>query len=230
MKKYIIIIFLFSINFFGQTFKVEYNEVEKDKQGNGYYSLKPVSNYFYEDENYIVTDSCRGEFGGNIYFKEKSTGQQYSLAATCPLIINKLNNKYYLSTSLAHMSGSCGLFEIENPKELVKVDILDYNDYNIKRSILGAKPLIAEGGVIMLSFIYKEKLYHIISGRNETYLAERENAELKIIQNIANFGMYSYGSEVCKTKDNRYAAIFQTNKNQGFIEVYEDKIKITLYK
>jgi hypothetical protein len=234
MKHFFIIIFFFSINLFGQTnplFEIEYKEMEMDKKGNGFYSLKPNSENFYEDENYTVSDSCRGEFGGNIYFKDKVTKEQYSLHATCPLIINKLNNIYYLTTSLAHMSGFCSLYEIDDPKELTKVDISDFNDYGNMKSVLGAKPLINEiGSTILISFIYKEKLYHIVSDRDKTYVAERETAELKRIQQVTELRMYSYGSETCKTKENHYAAIFQTNKNQGYIEIYENKIKIILYK
>jgi len=234
MKHFFIIILFFTTNLFGQTepvFEIEYKEMEMDKKGNGFYSLKPNSENFYEDENYIVSDSCRGEFGGNIYFKDKVSKTQYSFYATCPLIINKLNNKYYLTTSLAHMSGFCGLYEIDNPKELTKVDILDFNDYRNMKSVLGAKPLINEiGNTILISFIYKKKLYHIVSDRDQTYLAERENTELKKIQQLTDFGMYSYGSEICKTAENHYAALFQSNRNQGYIEIFENKIKITLYK
>ena len=202
-----------------------------DKKGNGFYLLKPKSENFYEDENYTVSDSCRGEFGGNIYFKDKVSKIQYSLYATCPLIINNLNNKYYLTTSLAHKSGFCDLYEIENPKELIKYNILDSNDYRNMKSVLGAKPMISEiGSTILISFIYDGKLYHIVSDKEQTYVAERENTELKIIQKLTEFGMYSYGSEICQTKENHYASIFQTNKNQGYIEIFENKIKIILYK
>ena len=205
--------------------------MEMDKKGNGFYSLKPNSENFYEDESYTVSDSCRGEFGGNVYFKEKVSKTVYSFYATCPLIINKLSNNYYLTTSLAHMSGFCSLYEINNPKELTKVDILDFNHNNNIRSVLGAKQLINEiGSTILISFIYKEKLYHIVSDRDKTYVAERENAELKSIQQVTEFRMYSYGSETCKNEENHYAAIFQTNKNQGYIEIFDNKIKIILYK
>lgn len=234
MKNYFSLILLLSLNVFGQTevkFEIDYKELQKDNKGNAFYSLKPVTNFFYEDENYTVTDTCHGEFGGNIYFQDKSSKKQYSLEATCPLMINKLKNRYYLTTSLSHMAGFCEVFEIENPKELKEVDILNYNEYEYKKSTIGAKPLIREiGSVILLSFVYKEKLYHIVSNDYGTYIAERENAELKNIQKLTDFEMYSYGAEVCKTKDNHYAAIFQNNRNQGFIEVFENKIKIILYK
>ncbi len=234
MKKFSTIIFFFSINFFGQSsalFEIEYKEMKMDTKGNGFYTMKPNFKNFYEDENYIVSVSCRGEFGGNIYFKDKVSKTQYSFYATCPLIINKLKNKYYLTTTLAHMSGFCGLYEIEKPEELTKVDILDFNNYRNMKSVLGAKPLIDEiGSTILISFIYQEKLYHIVSDKNQTYIAERENTELKSIQQLTEFAMYSYGNEICKTNENHYAAIFQSNKNQGYIDIFENKIKIILYK
>jgi hypothetical protein len=234
MKKYFLFILFLFFKVFGQTevkFEIDYKELPKDNKGNGFYSLKPATTFFYEDENYVVTDTCHGEFGGNIYFQDKSSKKQYSLEATCPLIINKLKNRYYLTTSLSHMAGFCELLEVENPKELKEVDILNYNNYKNIKSTIGAKPLIRIiGSIILLSFVYKEKLYHIVSNDSGTYIAERENAELKNIQALTNFEMYSYGAEVCKTIDNHYAAIFQNKRNQGFIEVYENKIRIILYK
>lgn len=226
-------ILLFSISLFSQNdqlFKVDINEIKMGDDGNGFYSLEPSSDFFYEDDFYTVTDSCRGEFGGNIYFKDKKTDVQYSFKATCPVIINKINDSYYLTTSLAHLIGFCELYEISNPKELVDVTILDFYDYKKSKSVIGGKLLINETGMtILLSFVFKEKLYHIVSNHEETFIAERENAELKKIQNLTDFRMTSYGNEAYKTVDNVYTAIFQAKRNQGYVVVDDNKIQVNIY-
>lgn len=50
---------------------------------------------FYEDEQYLVTRSCSGEWGGTVKFKNKKTGIEYSCEVTCPVSVNKLGNGYF---------------------------------------------------------------------------------------------------------------------------------------
>ena len=81
MKNLILLCFFTTLNFFGQSnriFDVESTELEMNTKGNGFYSFKPISKYFYEDENYIVTDTCNGEFGGNLYFQDKKSEIKYT--------------------------------------------------------------------------------------------------------------------------------------------------------
>jgi len=73
MRLYLIIIlFFFFQSVFSQgneLFVIEINEKAKSDFESDYQSFKHKSKYFYEDEKYIVRDSCRGEFGGTIEFK-----------------------------------------------------------------------------------------------------------------------------------------------------------------
>ncbi len=38
---------------------------------------------FYQDERYYVRRTCSGEWGGSIWFRNKSTGIEYSCSAAC---------------------------------------------------------------------------------------------------------------------------------------------------
>src|SRR5690606_24452109 len=129
--------FLFLLLFFplvifsqAKIFNVETIETNASYKENGYYKLEHYTPYFFEDENYIVTSECRGEFGGEIYFKNKKTNVTTIGLATCPVIINKLENAYYLTTSLLHGTGFFKFSEISDPDQLtVKVnDSVYYSD------------------------------------------------------------------------------------------------------
>ena len=233
MRLFYVIYFFLSTFFVIQNkdqFKVVEISKKMDNRGNEFFQQPHYSNYFFEDENYIVNSECQGEFGGKIYFKDKKNGKINFCASTCSVIINKIDKSYYLTTSLRHGTGSYGLYEITNPKELTEKenDTINYSRYD---ELIGLKPLSMDWNkTILLSFVYKSRLYHIVSGNDETYLAERINSKLNKIQTLINREIYSIGNETRKTKDNHYLAIFYSQGKQGFIDVYENDIKITTYE
>lgn len=53
----------------------------------------------FEDENYQVTSTCKGEWGSTTYFKNKLTKSTSSVNSGCPFLVNKLGNKYFVNTS-----------------------------------------------------------------------------------------------------------------------------------
>ena len=89
------------------------------------------------------------------------------------------------------------------------------------------------GKTILLSFEYKSIIYHIVSDYRETYLAVRENAELKKVQTLLNSNVL-ITDDTTVTKDGHYVASFrQYNKDKmriGYIDVFENNIKIYWYK
>lgn len=219
----------------GQTdlFKVDVKNLKMDAKGNAFFQSMKANSYFYEDENYTVTDSCRGEFGGSVYFKNKRTGITSFVQATCPLVINKINSSYYLTTSLSHLSGSWGFYEISNPEDLVRIsEHEDYSEtYRKWRSKIGTKVLYESiGSVIIASFIYKNQIYHIVSDQESTYLAKRKNAEMVKVQELLKYRVYSYLNKVKKTEANHYLGIFQTSENQGYVDIFENQISIVIYE
>lgn len=218
------------------TFSVETIETNASYKENGYYKLEHYTPYFFEDENYIVTSECRGEFGGEIYFKNKKSNVTTAGLATCPVIINKLGSTYYLTTSLLHGSGFFKFAEIVDPEHLtVKVnDSTYYSDYQLNS---GMKTLTGGmGKTILLSFVFKSQIYHIVSDHDveECYIAIQEKAALKKIQFLSKLMMKAYSIDALVTKDGHYATKFSIREGNrlrdGYIDVFADTIKIYLCK
>lgn len=109
MKKYLTVLtFTICSITFGQTDKLfNVNEifVKDSSQYKTERDFIKQDSAFFEDENYLVRKSCSGEWGGTIWFKNKVTGIEYSCEATCPVAVNKVNGKYIVTTTLAHMIG-----------------------------------------------------------------------------------------------------------------------------
>lgn len=81
--------------------------------------IKRNTNFpFFEDEKYIVERSCSGEWGGSIYFINKLNNKKYECTATCPIALNKINNSYVVTASLAHLVGFSQILKIDDPKDL----------------------------------------------------------------------------------------------------------------
>ena len=80
--------------------------------------LQDKDSILYEDSIYTVRRTCHGEWGGSIWFRNKTTGVEYACAATCPVMVNKINGKYLVITSLAHLVGFSEIIEIQNPEAM----------------------------------------------------------------------------------------------------------------
>ncbi len=218
-----------------ESFKLEITTNEKSEFETDYSSFKQKSEHFYEDETYIVKDSCRGEFGGVIEFRNKETNKVYVAKATCSSSLIKMNGKYYLTTSLAHMSGFSGIYEINDPKELteLKANDSEKDKFFKKKSDSGLKELYKNiGGTILVSFPYQDKLYFITSDRDGTYLTERKDSELIKIKKLLDYKVYTYETGIKITDDNHYVNNFQIGygKEIGFFDIKDNVISINLYK
>ncbi len=237
--KYFFLLLLFGSSLLAaqtEIFAVEIIETDDSAREMGFYKLEHYTPHFYEDENYVVTSECHGEFGGEVSFKNKHNNKVTVASAVCPLIINKLNSKYYLTTSLAHMGTSYHFYEIEDPNELeIKNDTLHYNDTN---TVSGMKLLSSgHGKTILLSFSYKEKIYQIVCDTftNENYIAVRDQAQLKKVQLLSKLPLIALSNDdAIFTNEGHYACKLYLLKNQtmrsGYIDIYENKIKIYLCK
>tara|TARA_B100001057_G_C22711265_1_gene895887 strand:- start:356 stop:1177 length:822 start_codon:yes stop_codon:yes gene_type:complete len=223
---------------------------------------------FFQDEDYYVRRTCHGEFGGSIWFRNKKTGIEYSCAATCPVIVNKIKNKYIVTTSLSHFQGFSSVFEIENPDSMDvfqkpelerviskwgwkkrrftkwgfrKVFYANSAGDLESKSRKGSNSLLDTAGVtILLSFPYKEHLYHIVSDSKTLYLSKLENNMLTTIDTIYvgldNFHKvdneirYIYSTKGFETKDNHHIVLFENSGLVGFLDIHDNKIKLTRYQ
>lgn len=200
-----------------------------------------VDDIFYEDEKYIVTTSCSGEWGGSIFFENKDSRILYACSATCPVAINKIDGKYFVTNSLAHLGGGSDVIEIENPELMsifkmpeprkIKDGVKHYflGDTESK-SFEGARLIWSEYGVLVLtSFQIDKNLFHIITKNGNTFLATTENNELKILNKISEERLWDYDPRTF-IDDNNIIVFFNNTKSSGFIEITGNQIKINRTK
>jgi hypothetical protein len=135
----------------------------------------------YEDEQFNVYSTCRGEWGGTIFFQDKRTNVLYEGSSTCPIVINKIGTEYFVTNYMGHMIGFASVNKITDPRKLEK------SGWDFKRRFGSEnqkgieKVLDTMDFYIPTSFVVKDKLLHIYNDDNGTYLAEIENEEMKPI-------------------------------------------------
>lgn len=181
---------------------------------------------FFEDEKYIVQPDCRGEWGGAIIFQNKRTNAKFICESTCPVAVTKFKGKYIITNSLNHMVSSTEVLEIVNPEKLNKAPAKDVRISYEKLGKTGAKTLIdvySYSG--FFSFVYKEKLYHIISGKEGTFVAEILNGKFVQIQKISDEELWTYNHQNLTTKDSTLI-IFYTYKFAGYFEIKANTINL----
>lgn len=246
MNKYFILITLtLSLNCIGQNDKIF---VIKEYIKNDSLTYRNKNDFkfnqenIYEDELYIVSKTCSGEWGGTIKFKNKKTNTEYSASATCPVAVNKLNDKYYVTNSLAHLDGFSEVLEIENPALLTvikktkprnrkgKMIVMDIGSDESK-STKGTKQLIDSIGVLTLaSFPFKAQLYHIVTDYNTTFLAKIDNSKFVKIDTVSNESIWSYDPEVFITTDKHLVIFFENKDVKGYFDIIGNQINIIRQK
>jgi len=135
----------------------------------------------YEDEQFNVYSTCRGEWGGTVFFQDKKTNQLYEGSSTCPIVVNKIGKEYYVTNYMGHMMGFASVNKIADPRKLEK------SNWNFKRRFGSEKMKGIEKVLdtmdfyIPTSFVVKDKLVHIYSDKKGTYIANIENEQMKPI-------------------------------------------------
>ena len=196
---------------------------------------------FFEDDDYIVSRTCSGEWGGTIKFKSKKTGIEYCCSSTCPVVVNKLFGKYIVTNTLAHLRGFSEVIEIENPSSMsvfkiseprkVKGKRVRFVGDDESRSVAGTRKLADSVGVLTLaSFPYNGQLFHIITDFDKTFLTKIQNGKFVTIDTISNTRIWTYNPEVIKTRDGRYIVFFENQKVKGYLEVLGNQITLMRYK
>lgn len=204
-------------------------------------SFKKKDSVFFQDENYIVRTTCSGEWGGAIWFKNKTTGVEYSCGATCPVIVNKIDGKYIVTSSLSHMFGHSEVVEISNPESLAifkrpkprrKNGIRVYFIGDVEsKSKKGTVTLVDTIGILTIaSFPFNGQLFHIITNHEETFIARIENKRFMIIDTISNERIEPKNHKVLITVDGHYIVFFGHEKVNGYLDIYDNKINLIRYK
>lgn len=204
--------------------------------------FKVNQNNIFEDSFFIVSKSCSGEWGGTIKFKDKKTGIEYSAASTCPVVVNKLNGKYYITNTLAHLRGFSELLEIADPKALTVFElpkprkrkgrkIFRYVGDNESKSTKGTNQLIDSIGILTIAtFPFQGQLYHIVTDYEKTYLTKIVDGKYETIDTISSQGLWTYDPEVFTTADNHYVIFFDNSDAKGYYDIYENNITVVRQK
>jgi hypothetical protein len=195
---------------------------------------------FFQDEKYIVKATCHGEWGGSVWFKNKKTRKEYSCSATCPVIINKINSKYYVTTNSFHMAVITGVIEIDNPelmpissstKPIIKNGYRQGPYIESENFEKGFKILADSEGVYSItSFVLQNKLYNLITefGHSKIYISTIENKKFITIDTIPDGSLLSFNKAML-TKDNHYLLFFSGVCKGGYMDIFGDKIIIYRY-
>ena len=135
----------------------------------------------YEDEQFNVYSTCRGEWGGTVFFEDKKTKQLYEGSSTCPIVVNKIGNEYFVTNYMGHMAGFASVNKISDPKKLKKSKRNFKHRFGSENQKGIEKVLDTMDFYIPTSFVVKRKLVHIYNDDNGTYIAEIENGKMKPI-------------------------------------------------
>lgn len=233
-KIYILFFLLCSQFIFGQNnelFKIQTiikTDIEVTNMIKHIDSLTDKTN-FYEDEKYIVSSECRGEWGGAITFKNKVTKKEFICESTCPITVTKFRNKYIITNTLNHMLSKTQIIEIINPEKLeIKVKDKRYNFEKLGQQ--KAKILIETYYYSTLySFVFDNKLYHIVSDKENTYIAEIINGAFKKVKDLSSSRFWTLRPIIYKSNETVMIGL-NNFKDKAYIEIKENQIKLFTIK
>ena len=190
---------------------------------------------FFEDNTYLVTATCSGEWGGSIFFMNKLTGEKYGCEATCPLVVEPLGDGYLVTSSLAHLTGSMSIIKIDNPRGLEVVKkrkrgrTVYVGDDEIKDRH-GAQTLVDSIGVgATTSFTYQGRVYMILWDHSNTYISELVQGKLLTVDTLVNKPLWSYQPENTRTKET-LVSNFSNMDITGFLVITGNRIKLFRYE
>lgn len=234
-----------------QKWKYENVDGKKSKNYDCQDSLK-IDNWtwahcFYQDDTYQVFGECRGEFGGSVIFINKDRPKKVNyLTCTCPSMIEKREDGFYITETLAHGSGHGRIIKIKDPKELITVDIdslstswkeerfkgMDGFEVYKKLAWQGQTLVDTIDHVFSLFFQYKNRDYLIFSSFNSTLLGEVKKGEINVLDTLANTFTWGYTDIPNEIIDgiyhNQYEATYGTGEmhkySRGDIYVKQDTI------
>lgn len=207
--------------------------------------IDKTDDLIFEDEEFFVYSLNFGEWGGKTWFKEKSTGHEYVLDATTPLV-NKIDSIYYLTNSSK-------VLRIKNPRLLNRCSYdLTYENIESTEKYYSwhGKPIGFDivykdttnnhfnfnyQPHIVSSFVLNNELLHIYETYTAVYIARHKGYSIEFVQKIAaNLDFfnwhYSYRCSNCNGKNELLK--FSTKNEQifGLLEIIDQEIHVTYFK
>jgi len=164
----------------------------------GNFPLKNQPKLF-EDNKFIVYGDCFGEWGGTVYFFEKSTSKTFFTESTCANSIIKNAKGYNVLAHLGHGGGSTEVKTISDPTKLtfvnsneigktVKGEALGYTD----KSNAFEKKFDFYGVQIFSSFNYQDKVLYVVHLSDLTFIAEIKHDKIEIVNPFFFNNLYTH--------------------------------------
>ncbi|NMM47747.1 hypothetical protein [Marinigracilibium pacificum] len=194
----------------------------------------------FEDENYVISGSCNGEWGGSIKFKEKKDNSVYACEATCPVSVDKIDNIYYLSTTLAHGNGFSRIFKILEPSSMEKYilpepELMDdgtlgyYIGDTESKSSLGRTTILDTTQILIIStFPYNKDLFYITTDFKNTWLSRVVNGRFEHLKKILDFEIISYEPMLVHSSNGSRLSVFYNESKRGLIKITGNNIDVVL--
>jgi hypothetical protein len=201
----------------------------------------PVGRLYYSDEQFLAYGYCYGEFGGVIIFQDQeSKDSVYYLDCTCPVMIDKRDEGYYITESLAHMFGSGKVQFFRSPRELVSLHLdslttewkikkypnLTEHEILLKLENQGSVLLDTVGLTFSIFFPNEGDNYLIFSDFDNTYLGLFTDNYLKTVDTILNFPTWRYNGALNDKINGYYHYNFRRSVSSGDIYAKGDSIII----
>ena len=208
-------------------------------------------NYLYEDSLYYVYGCCAGEWGGSVFFLNKSTNKTYSYFATCASQVLKFKDNYVVCNNLAHMGRSMSFLFIPQPTNLYELtDEKLKNNCNWYTTIDSLKNYWeqspvgdvkfyrgAYGSMSLVTFPIKDSLYSIICNDTLTYIAVQRDDTTLYRQTILNKTISFHQTQVISaghkqiclynlTGGSPFAAYTTLGNNSGLLIIDSNRIDI----
>jgi len=153
----------------------------------------------FDDKDFIVYRACHGEWGGTIYFYEKSTGKTYFTASTCANTVSKTDEGYQVLAHLGHMFGVSEIKLIPDPRKLTETksygtnkivngQALGYTD----KSNAFINKLDLYGIQLFSSFTFEGKELFIVRIEDLTFLAKIHNNEVELVHPLFFNDLYTH--------------------------------------
>lgn len=167
----------------------------------------PVGRLVYSDDQFLVYGYCIGEFGGALMFQDQESKDSiYYLQCTCPVMIDKRVDGYYITESLAHSDGYGKVQYFKSPKELVSVHVdslrtewkskkyPDLSEYEIWKQLENQGTILIDtvGLTFSVFFPSDNENYLIFSDHQKTYLGLLLTDSLQTLDTLLDFPTWRY--------------------------------------
>ena len=169
--------------------------------------LKKQTKLYYDSE-FIVYSDCFGEWGGTIYFYERSTSKIYFTESTCSNTVIKSDKGYEVLAHLGHMSGSSEIKIVADPRKLTLLknkhksrnkngEALGYSD----KSNASVKSFDLYDIQIYSLFHHNKQKLHIINVADLTFIAKINNNQIEIVHPLFFNDIYTHNPVTTQYED-----------------------------